>query len=58
VDELRVGLDALDVCSVTSSGFPVTFVPPEMDVEGLSSMIVTLFFGYQGRNGIDSTSKL
>jgi hypothetical protein len=45
VDELRDGLDVLDVSS-ESTGSCVSFGAPEMEVKAvLSSMIATFFFG-------------
>lgn len=41
---------ALDVCSEVSTGSAVSFATPEMGVKVLSSMIVTFFFGSEGRN--------
>lgn len=44
VDELRVGLEAFDVCSVMSTGSAVSFAVPENELKDLSSMVVTFFF--------------
>lgn len=46
VDELRVGLDAFEVCSVVLAGSAVSFAVPENELKDLSSMVVTSFFGF------------